>query len=141
MKMIACACAFALATVSLLPTASSTYADDAPATAELSQNSTTIDIGRIRNVLQLTEEQQRYWPPVEAALRALARQQARAEPAGFVTRISRKAVSIVLDGAAIQRLATAARPLIVMLTQDQMRSASGLAQQMGLGPVVMAALR
>lgn len=141
MKMTACACAFALATISLLPTASPTYANEDTAPAELSQNSSNIDIGRIKSVLQLTAEQQRYWPPVEAALRALARQQARPEPTGFMSRMSRKAVSIVLDGAAIERLATAARPLIAILTQEQMRSASGLAQQMGLGSVVMAALR
>ena len=44
------------------------------ATPQLSQVS--IDIGRIHDVLQLTAEQEVYWPPVEAALRDLARQQA-----------------------------------------------------------------
>ena len=111
------------------------------AASEQAQASTSIDIGRIKNVLQLTPEQESYWPPVEAALRALARHQAQAEPAGFMRRISRKVISVVLDGAAVERLAAAARPLIALLTQEQMRSASGLAQEMGLGPVVMAALR
>jgi hypothetical protein len=49
-------------------------------------------------------------------------------------------VSIVLDNAAIARLAASARPLIAALDQEQMQAASGLANEMGLGPVV-AALR
>jgi len=47
-------------------------------------------------------------------------------------------VSIVLDNAAIARLAAAARPLIAVLDQEQMQAASGLASEMGLGPVVAA---
>lgn len=141
MKMTVTAGVFALATIGLLPTFSATYANEFAAPAELSQASTSINIDRIKNVLQLTPEQARYWPPVETALRALAQQQARAEPVGFVRRVSRRVVSIVLNGAAVEKLAAAARPLIAMLSEDQMRSAGGLAQEMGLGPVVMAALR
>jgi hypothetical protein len=47
----------------------------------------------------------------------------------------------VLNSAAVERLAVAARPLVAMLNDEQMHSASGLAQEMGLGPVVLAALR
>ena len=140
MKMTLAAGVFALVTLSLLPTFSPTHATEALA-PELSQASTAINIGRIKAALQLTAEQERFWPPVEAALHTLARQQARAEPSGSVRRISRKVVSVVLDGVAVERLAAAARPLIAMLTQQQMHSASGLAQEMGLGPVVMAALK
>jgi hypothetical protein len=100
----------------------------------------SIDIGRIRRVLQLTPQQERYWTPVEAALRDLARQQESGEPASLVRRIGRRAVSIVLNTAAIERLAAAARPLIAVLSDDQKRAASGMAQQMGLGPVLLAAL-
>jgi hypothetical protein len=57
-----------------------------------------------------------------------------------VRRVSRRVVSVVLDGAAIHRLAVAARPLIAVLSDEQKEAASGLAQEMGLGPVV-AALR
>ena len=79
---------------------------------------------RIKSVLRLTPEQEPYWPPVEAALRDIARQQERAEPAGFVRRISHRVVSIVLNSAAVERLAVAARPLIAELDDEQMRAAS-----------------
>jgi hypothetical protein len=138
MKMTVCAGAVALATLALLSNVPATYAAEGSfASVSVSQIS-TINIDRIRSVLHLTAEQQRYWPPVEAALRNLARQQAREEPAGFVRRISRRMVSIVLDGAAIERLAVAARPLIGVLDNDQKQAAAGLAQEMGLGPVVAA---
>jgi hypothetical protein len=50
-------------------------------------------------------------------------------------------ISIVLNSAAVERLAVAARPLIAVLDDEQKRAASGLAQEMGLGAVVMAALK
>lgn len=104
------------------------------------QSATSIDVERIRSVLHLTQEQERYWRPVEAALRDLARHQERAESEGFVRRVSRRLVQIVLDSAAVQRLAVAARPLIARLDDRQKQAAGQLAQEMGLGPVVMAAL-
>jgi hypothetical protein len=100
----------------------------------------SINVARIKSVLHLTPEQEPYWPPVEAALRDLARRQAPAESAGLMRRIGSKVVSIVLDSTAIHRLAVAARPLIARLDATQMQAAHGLAQEMGLGPVV-AALR
>jgi hypothetical protein len=139
MKKTLCAGALALATLGLLsqiPAARAGEMDDA--SAEQSQASTTLNIGRIHRVLRLTPEQEVYWPPVEVALRRLVRNQAHSEPAGFVTRISRRVVSIVLDSASVERLAVAARPLIAKLNDDQKRAASGLAQEMGLGPVLAA---
>lgn len=133
---------FALATIGLLSTFSATYANElAPAASEQSLALASINVGRIRSVLQLTPEQEPYWPPVETALRDLARQQAHSEPTGFVRRVSRRMVSIVLNSVAVERLAVAARPLIAMLNKEQLRSAGGLAREMGLGPVVMAALK
>jgi hypothetical protein len=74
-------------------------------------------------------------------LRELARRQnASSESAGFVRRLSNRVVTVVLNSSAVQRLAVAARPLIGTLDAEQMRAAQGLAQEMGLGPVV-AALR
>ena len=46
------------------------------------------------------------------------------------------AIQIVLTTADIQRLAVAARPLIAVLTDEQKQNAMGLAQEMGLGPVI-----
>ena len=78
---------------------------------------------------------------MEAALRDLARRrQVRDENDGFVRRVSRRVVSIAINSATIHRLAVAARPLVAVLDAQQMQTAHGLAQEMGLGPVV-AALR
>ena len=142
MKKTLCVGAFALAVVGLLSDLPASHANELAAeSSQQFQMPTSIDIGRIRSVLRLTAEQERYWPPVEAALRDVARQQARVEPAGFVRRISRRVVSVVLNSVAVERLALAARPLIAVLNEEQVRAASGLAQEMGLGPVVMAALK
>ena len=75
---------------------------------------------------------------VEAALRDLARRQAHADEEGLVRRISNRVVSVVLNSTAVQRLAVAVRPLIAALDDEQKRAAYGLAQEMGLGPVVAA---
>ena len=109
----------------------------APRGAE-SQMTASIDVGRIRSVLRLTPQQEPLWAPVEAALRNVVRQQAHSEPAGFIRRIGNRVVQVVLTSAAVERLAIAARPLIAVLDDDQKRTASGLAQEMGLGPVVAA---
>jgi zinc resistance-associated protein len=139
MKKLLCAGAVALAMTGLLPTLPATasdygsYAEQGAATA--------INVARIKSALHLRPDQERYWPPVEAALRRLAeRQHTKAETGGFVHRISSRVVSVVLDNAAIARLASAARPLVAVLDPEQMQAASGLADEMGLGPVV-AALR
>jgi hypothetical protein len=140
MKKTLCAGAIAFAALGLLSTGPAAHAEDfGHAGVELTQRS--IDIGHIRSVLQLTPEQERYWAPVEAALRDVARQQARSsEPTGLVRRISHRVVSIVLNNTAIERLVVAARPLIAVLSDEQKRAAGELAQQMGLGPVLLAAL-
>jgi hypothetical protein len=46
----------------------------------------------------------------------------------------------VLSSAAVERLAIAARPLIARLNDEQKQAAGQMAQEMGLGPVVMAAM-
>jgi len=139
MKKALCAGVLALAMTGLLPTLPATasdygtYAEQGAATA--------VNVARIKSALHLRPDQERYWPPVEAALRRLAdRQHTRSEAGGFVHRISSRVVSVVLDNAAIARLAAVARPLVAVLDPEQMQTASGLADEMGLGPVV-AALR
>lgn len=101
---------------------------------------TSIDVARIKSALQLTPAQERHWAPVEAALRELARRQERDANDGLVRRVSKRAVQIALNSATIHRIAAAARPLVKTFDEHQMQTAHGLAQQMGLGPVV-AALR
>ncbi len=142
MKMTVRAGAFALATIALLLNAPLAQAAEINSVyGEQGQPSASINIARIKSVLKLTAAQEPYWAPVEAALRDLARQQARSDSSdGLVHRISHKVVSVVMNSTAVQRLAVAARPLIAKLDEDQMRAAHGLAAEMGLGPVV-AALR
>lgn len=137
MKRILRAGAFALAMIGMLPAVPVHAATYEAATAQTA----SIDVARIKTVLRLRPEQEPYWPAIEAALREIARRQAQtAANEGLVRSISRKVVSVVLDSAAIQRLAVAARPLIARLDTTQLMAAQGLAQEMGLGPVV-AALR
>jgi hypothetical protein len=128
--------ALALVALGLLSITSTSYADELTglATHEMAE----IDIARIKRVLQLTPDQERYWPPVEAALRDIARRQGETEPTGLVHRISHRVVSIALDSVVVGRLARAARPLIERLNDDQKQVALTLAQEMGLGPVLAA---
>jgi hypothetical protein len=140
MKELLCAGVFALAVTGLLPNISQARAMEVAG----SQSSASINIARIKSVLKLTPAQEHHWAPVEAALRDLARKQTQTqtqtESSTLVRRISNRVVTVVLNSSAIQRLAVAARPLVASLDHEQMRAAQGLAQEMGLGPVV-AALR
>ncbi len=137
MRKVLFAGALALAAAGLLPVATPAVARDFGAAA-LHEDAATVDIARVKRALHLTVEQRRYWPPVEAALRGVARHQAEAQSGGLIHRISHRVVSIVLDGNAVRRLAVAARPLIATLRDDQKQSAMELAQEMGLGPVLAA---
>lgn len=139
MKKIIFAGVLALAAIAMLSGTSGAFADERTGiTAGQPQQAATVNIARVKRVLMLTPEQEAYWPPVEAALRALARRQTATEPAGLVRRLSHRVVSIVLDGVAIKRLAAAARPLIATLHDDQKQVALAMAQEMGLGPVLAA---
>lgn len=133
MKNVLCAGAIALAALGLLP-AQTAHSGEYAAP----QPMVTLDIGHIHGALHLTPQQEAYWPPVELALRDLARQQGGSESAGFVRRFGHRIVAIALNSAAVERLVAAARPLIAVLSDDQKRAASGMAQEMGLGPVLAA---
>ena len=137
MNKTLCAGVFALATIAVLPNIQAASADEF-GYAGAPQTEHAIDIGSIHSALHLSPQQERYWAPVEAALRALARHQAQNEPAGLVRRISRHVASVVLDSAAVERLVVAARPLIAVMSDEQKRTASGMAQAMGLAPVLAA---
>ena len=96
-------------------------------------------IARLRTVLNLTAEQQKYWGPVESALRALARSQAREEAsAGLVARVSEKATRMAGTAVHLKRLASAAAPLIKVLEESQKRSAVSFVQSAGFGHLAQA---
>ncbi len=136
MKLSVAAAAVVAALAIFVPATGSAYA----AGYSLGQGTALaeIDISRIKTTLNLTPAQSAYWPAVEATLLDIARRQEQTHSAGLVHRVSHRFISIILDGEAIQRLATAARPLVVALRDDQRRNARALAQEMGLGPVLAA---
>jgi hypothetical protein len=144
MKMTLCAGAVALAAIGLLSVAPAARAQDAVMTTASAPSSiapahtATIDIARIKSALHLTPAQERHWAPVEAALRELARRQERDANDGMVRRVSKRVVQIALNSATVHRLVAAARPLVKTFDEQQMQTAHGLAQEMGLGPVVAA---
>jgi hypothetical protein len=86
-----------------------------------------LDVGRIERALKLTPQQRAHWPSVKSALNGLSRSTGAAGPGATI--------------AALQRLAVAAQPLLAVLTEEQKAAARGLAAEMGLGGVVVAALR
>jgi hypothetical protein len=137
MKMTVRAGVIALAALSFLSTLPSAQAADVVDHAAPAQTA-SIDVVRIKSALQLTPAQERYWAPVEAALRELGHRQERDTNDGLVRRVSKRVVSIALNSATIHRLVVAARPLVATFTEQQKQTAHGLAQEMGLGPVVAA---
>ncbi|HEY7231954.1 MAG TPA: hypothetical protein VH558_16460 [Pseudolabrys sp.] len=137
MKMFFCAGVIALAALSLLPIVPAARAADMM-DGGMPAHTASIDVVRIKSALHLTPAQEPYWAPVEAALRELAHRQERDASDGLVRRVSKRVVSIALNSVTIQRLAAAARPLVKTFDEKQMQTAHGLAQEMGLGPVVAA---
>jgi hypothetical protein len=137
MKMTICAGVVTLAALCLFVAVPAAQARDMMESSVPAQTA-SIDVVRIKNALHLTPAQERYWAPVEAALRELARRQARDANEGLVRRIGQRVVQIALNSATIHRLAAAARPLVKTFDEQQMQTAHGLAQEMGFGPVVAA---
>jgi hypothetical protein len=138
MRMSVCAGVVALAALSLLSTSPSARAADMMMDGAAAAHTATIDVARIKSALHLTPAQEPYWAPVEAALRDLARRQERDANDGLVRRVSKRVVQVALNSATVHRLVAAARPLVKTFDEHQMQTAHGLAQEMGLGPVVAA---
>lgn len=88
-----------------------------------------IQIAAIKERLRMSEAQAKYWPPVEAALRDLARRKHAVRQAGP----DKSMVS--LSGAEAQELQTAAAPLLRQLREDQKREVRALARIIGLEAV------
>ncbi|MGX9391066.1 hypothetical protein ACWX0K_04320 [Nitrobacteraceae bacterium UC4446_H13] len=88
-----------------------------------------IQIAAIKERLRMSEAQAKYWPPVEAALRALARKMHETRTAG-----SARGTIALTDGDA-EQLQTAAAPLLRQLREDQKREVRALARIIGLDVV------
>lgn len=93
-------------------------------------------IARFKAVLRLTPEQERHWPRVEAALRAMDRAKDSDDgDRGMLRRIGNRAADVVISAANIRRLVSAAQPLMKTLDGGQRSKALTLARAMGLGTV------
>ena len=89
---------------------------------------TVEQIARIKGNLHLTAEQEQHWAPVEAELRAIARQMVADKAAG-------KKPKVTISAETAQRLYWAAGPLIMSLRDDQKQEVRRLARGMGLEQV------
>jgi hypothetical protein len=81
-------------------------------------------IAQFKAVLNLTADQERYWSPVEATLRDIARRQ--------------HAVAATLDYGSLRRLIAAAMPLFRRLDSEQKREAMALARSLGISRLASA---
>lgn len=96
-------------------------------------------IARLRAALNLKPDQQRYWGPVESALRALARQQNKAASgSGVISRMSDRASGAAATAVYLRRLASAAAPLIRVLDDTQKQRAMSFANSSGFGHLAAA---
>jgi hypothetical protein len=89
-------------------------------------------IASIKQRLNLTPEQERMWPPVEAALRSISYTR---KPAEAQSRLAQQGRLAFIDpgSAEVQKLKYAALPLIMRLDDDQKREVNSLSHVMGLG--------
>jgi hypothetical protein len=88
-------------------------------------------IAGIKDRLKLSSSQESYWPPVESALRAVARK----IHAGRQANPTAPGVPIDPDSAEVQQLKSAAMPLLFQLREDQKSEVRSLARIIGLEKV------
>jgi hypothetical protein len=89
-------------------------------------------IDRIKTALALTPDQEALWPPVAEELRVIAKQQPkRSATKGHPPKLT-------VDDDSVQRLYTAAAPLIMRLREDQKHTVRQLARMLGLQEVAQA---
>lgn len=88
-------------------------------------------IAAIKYRLNLDDRQQKYWPPVEKALRGLTEQ-----IMDYQKRLKKRDDSFDTDSPAIKDLKASARTLMVQLRDEQKAEVLMLARMSGLGSVV-----
>ena len=127
---LAGALAFAMVNTVSLPTGG---VGIAPAMAQDNVVITESHISRLKRSLRLTPAQQVHWYKVEAALRAyLTRVASENTEGSYYQRTRARIAGYALNAAAMQRLSTAARPLIATLDEDQKREGMQAIHAMGL---------
>jgi hypothetical protein len=145
---------FAIAGIAALAIAGSTavYAQHRPWTHEHSRLSpedraafTDARIAAVKAGLKLTPDQEKLWPPVEAAVRDLAKlridranarmnakpDDADAKPRDPVTRLRERADTMAATAAALKKIADAADPLYKTLDEGQKRRLAILTRMAG----------
>ena len=100
------------------------------------QASLMTEIAHFKAVLKLTPSQEQYWPPVDAVLREMAREQASAVVAASGRGTGKP--KLVIGDEEMSRLASAAFPLLMTLNEDQKRDAMQFARAKGLDRVASA---
>jgi len=90
-----------------------------------------VQIAGIKDRLKLSASQESYWPPVESALRAVARK----IHAGRQANPTAAGVPIDPESAEVQQLKSAAMPLLFQLREDQKSEVRSLARIIGLEKV------
>ena len=90
-----------------------------------------VQIAGIKDRLKLSSSQESYWPPVETALRAVARK----IHAGRQANPTAAGVPIDPESEEVQQLKSAAMPLLFQLREDQKNEVRSLARIIGLEKV------
>lgn len=95
---------------------------------------TEAQIAQLKGALHLSAEQERHWHPVESTLRALSQQAVRVASAddGFVARTRSRLGSYAVTAMTLQRVKSAARPLIRTLSDEQKTAGLSVLQSMGV---------
>jgi len=102
------------------------------------KDTATAELGRIKAALRLTPSQEPYWPPVEAALRDILMELGYEpdHPHGSKTAHAAPkrpaAAPTQIDPDRVQRLTSAAMPLLMTFDESQKREVRRLARVMGL---------
>jgi hypothetical protein len=92
------------------------------------------DIARLKSALKLTSDQEAHWRPVEVALHAYARQHYRLASADSYFGDSGEAgmAAYTLSAVMLQKVKTAAGPLIKSLSEEQKQAGANVLQSMGV---------
>jgi hypothetical protein len=89
-------------------------------------------IASIKERLKLTSYQDQLWPPVESALRDIAWRPGQADAPGRKVVSNGHGATIDPDSAPVQRLKSAAFPLLMTLSEDQKQEVRSMVRLMGL---------
>ena len=97
---------------------------------------TEAQIARLRGALHLTPAQEHHWYAVAATLRSLGQHQQQyrvaSADAGYIERTQARVAGYTVTAVAMQRLKSAAEPLINALSDEQRAAGRGVLQSMGV---------